>query len=64
MNSIDFATVEMMERYGGSFMRALANACKYADEQNLERIKFVWRSDWDRFKGMIPNKVQRFEESQ
>ena len=55
MSNIDFATVEMMERYGGSFMRALANACKYADEQNLERIKFVWRSDWERFKGRIPN---------
>lgn len=64
MNSIDCATVEMMELYGGSFMRALANACKYADESNLERIKTVWRSDWDRFKGMIPNKVERFEEAQ
>ncbi len=45
-------------------MRALAHACKYADESNLERIKTVWRSDWDRYKSMIPNKVERFEEAQ
>lgn len=64
MSTIDFATIEMMERYGGSFMRALAHACKYADESNLERIKTVWRDDWDRYKSMIPNKVERFEEEQ
>jgi len=39
MTDKDHATVERMQRFGGSFAASLANACYLADAQNLEIIK-------------------------
>ena len=35
----DHETFENMTRYGGSFVKALAEACKRADQNNLEKLK-------------------------
>lgn len=39
MNEEDFAIVEAMEKYGGSFVKKLAELCHRADPINLQKIK-------------------------
>jgi hypothetical protein len=35
----DYETVELMQKYGGSFVQALAVACTKADQHNFRTIK-------------------------
>ncbi len=52
MNEEDRAPVEMMIRFGGSFVRALGEACKYADSENIKRIKEAFPEYWERYTKM------------
>lgn len=63
-SALDNATLDEMEARGGSFIRALAKAARYADDENLSRIKTVWQDDWLYYQRMIPNLRARFQESQ
>ena len=36
-----------MEKYGGSFTKALANALLHADIQNCRKIKETWGDLWE-----------------
>ena len=38
-----------MERYGGSFTKALAQAILHADSNNLRKIKATWADLWQHF---------------
>ena len=49
MNEKDFHTVEMMEKYGGSFVKALAELCHRADSINLQKIKDTWPEYWKEY---------------
>lgn len=62
--ALDTAILDQMESRGGSFIRALSVAARYADQENLSRIKTAWADEWDYYRKMIPNRVQRFEEAQ
>jgi hypothetical protein len=62
--ALDTATIDEMEARGGSFIRALAKAARYADDENLSRIKSVWFYEWMYYQKMIPNLRVRFEEAQ
>jgi hypothetical protein len=62
--ALDNATLDEMEARGGSFIRALAKAARYADDDNLSRIKTVWQDDWLFYQRMIPNLRARFQEAQ
>ncbi len=42
----DLKVVECMERYGGSFVVALAQAARRADANNLCRIKTAFADYW------------------
>jgi len=42
----DYWTIEAMTKYGGSFVKALAEAARRADPQNLARIKTAWPEYW------------------
>ena len=42
----DYWTIEAMEKYGGSFVKALAEAARRADMQNLAKIKNTWIEYW------------------
>lgn len=42
----DYWTIEAMEKYGGSFVKALAEAARHADPQNLAKIKTTWVEYW------------------
>jgi len=46
MNERDLAVVEAMEKYGGSFVKALAQLAHRADPANLEKIKHTWATYW------------------
>lgn len=46
MNERDCWTVDAMEKYGGSFIKALANLARHADATNLEYIKTTWANNW------------------
>ena len=63
-SALDNATLDEMEARGGSFIRALAKAARYADDDNLSRIKTVLQDDWLFYQRMIPNLRARFQEAQ
>lgn len=46
MDENDLKTVEAMERYGGSFVKQLAQLCHRADPINLKKIKAAWPEYW------------------
>lgn len=52
MNEEDHKVVEAMEKYGGSFVKALANAARHADVHNLRKIKNAWIDYWEQYKKM------------
>lgn len=39
-------TIEKMEKYGGSFVKALAQCARRADPINLKKIKNTWPEYW------------------
>lgn len=61
MNDEDLKIVEAMERYGGSFVKALANAARQADHYNLGKIRATWKDYWETYRemaiGMEPTKL-------
>lgn len=42
----DHWTIEAMSAYGGSFVKALSVAARYADSFNLAKIKRAWPEYW------------------
>lgn len=48
--------VEMMEKYGGSFVKALAEACYHADPINLAKIKTTFSEYWEEYEKMAQEK--------
>ena len=42
----DYWTIEAMAKYGGSLVKALAEAARRADPQNLAKIKSAWVEYW------------------
>lgn len=49
MNEKDMLVVEAMERYGGSFVKALAGCARRADHVNLKKIKDTWSNYWKEY---------------
>ena len=45
-NEKDSHTIAAMQRWGGSFVQALAQAARRADAENLRRIKTTWPEYW------------------
>ena len=45
----DYWTMKAMAKYGGSFVKALAEAARRADRQNLEKIKTTWVEYWTEY---------------
>lgn len=52
----DFNVLDAMEKYGGSFVVALANAARRADSINLAKIKATFSEYWDQYKSMVKEK--------
>ena len=45
----DYWTIEAMAKYGGSFVKSLAEAARRADRQNLAKIKSTWVEYWTEY---------------
>lgn len=56
MNEQDYKVVENMEKYGGSFVKALAELARHADPINLAKIKFQWCEYWEDY-SVAPTKT-------
>ncbi len=48
----DFAVIDAMVKYGGSFVHALGLAAMHADSQNLHIIKTSWPTYWKTYQQM------------
>jgi len=48
----DYKTVEAMEKYGGSFVQALARAIRCADDINFNKIKISFPEYWKQYEEM------------
>lgn len=53
MNDEDRDVLNTMLRYGGSFVKSLAEAAYHADDDNFLRIKRAWPDYWDKYRGML-----------
>jgi len=49
MNEQDLRVVEAMERYGGSFVVALAKCARKADSLNLKKLKDTFSMYWEQY---------------
>lgn len=58
-NESDFATVNAMIQFGGSFVRALAQACRLADTENLARIKAAFPEYWAKYEELASLKAAK-----
>ena len=52
MTDQDLKVIEAMETYGGSFVTALAQAARQADQYNLAKIKETWPEYWSTYTKM------------
>lgn len=52
MNKRDSYTIEAMEKYGGSFVKALAECFRHADSHNRALIKTTWSQYWSQYERM------------
>lgn len=59
MNELYQETIVQMEARGGSFVKALANACRYADPINLEKIKSAFPDYWRKYQTAAEQELQR-----
>lgn len=51
-NAKDIKVIEAMERYGGSFVKALAEAFHRADANNFERLKATFFEYWHQYESI------------
>lgn len=50
---LEYAVVDAMEKYGGSFVVALANAMRHADLTNFIKLKLAFNDYWFKYMDMI-----------
>jgi pyruvate/2-oxoacid:ferredoxin oxidoreductase beta subunit len=53
MNDEDFVMVEAMERYGGSFVKSLANCFFHADDINFDKLKRAFPEYWKEYEEQV-----------
>lgn len=49
MTDQEFETVENMTKYGGSFVKALAECFRHADPNNFQILKSVFSEYWAQY---------------
>jgi len=58
----DYWTIEAMSKYGGSFVKALAEAARHADMQNLAKIKTTWVEYWAEYEKTGRELEEKYEQ--
>jgi hypothetical protein len=49
----DLRIIEAMSKYGGSFAKAVANAAKFADDNNYNTLKRSFPELWERYESFV-----------
>lgn len=57
----DFAIVEAMSRFGGSFAKALAAAFQRADPDNFARLRAAFPELWSEYREVATIRAERKE---
>lgn len=58
MNEQEYKVVEMMETYGGSFVKALAVCFQRADRNNFIKLKFTFSDYWSQYEKMVKDETR------
>ena len=53
LNDYEYGVIERMSKYGGSFVKALAECFHHADHTNKEKLKEAFQNYWKEYS---PNK--------
>ena len=53
MNEEEYNIVKMMERYGGSFVQALAQCFHRADPINFIKLRTTFSKYWEQYEEML-----------
>ena len=53
MNNHEIYVLEAMQRYGGSFIRALAECFYRADDNNFKKLKDTFSDYWEQYEKML-----------
>jgi hypothetical protein len=56
MTDHDMDVLEQMEKYGGSFVQALAVCFRRADPNNLAKLKETFAEYWQQYEQMLEGK--------
>lgn len=59
MTGHEFAVVEMMDKYGGSFVKALAEAFRRSDHINFGKLKGVFPYLWSQYEDLAQKELQK-----
>ena len=59
MQEEDYEVVKNMERFGGSFVKSLAQAFHHADPINCVRLKQAFPDYWVQYKNFHENKTPK-----
>ncbi len=61
LTELDYATVEAMEKYGGSFVQALAALIRCADNINFKKLKKAFPEYWKQYEDMAAEDMVKEE---
>lgn len=53
MTTQDLRIIDAMSQYGGSFAKAIANAAKFADNDNYNKLKQAFPELWERYESFV-----------
>lgn len=56
MSEQEYNTIETMEKYGGSFVKSLANCFRMADRNNFLKLKNAFSVYWEQYEQMSKKK--------
>ena len=59
MTDTDRNTIAAMIAFGGSFVRHLGEAARYADSENIARLKTAWPEYWARYETLAGQRPVR-----
>jgi hypothetical protein len=57
----DIWTLKAMKKFGGGFIKMLAQAAHHADPENLQKIKNAWPEYWKKYEE-IGRSIERSRE--
>lgn len=49
----DLEIIKTMEQFGGSFVQKLAMAARYADDKNMDKLRFAFADEWVKYAALV-----------